>query len=302
MFRKALSLEADKNKQCNLAICLMCMNRLTEAKFLLQVIRASDSQGEMDESYAKSFERAFELFTELETQQDKSSSFEAEKENRCGNVKLLQKKPLRNSNTSVSDNQFDLDDKKTYTPSVEGRGILKSPFTQPKRSFCVDNGNWKKGTYRDEPVSCLPRRLQFENPADSTNLKSKYLQTNQDGGSIKMINMPVDSTPDRNVPDKKAPDAVDRKETSNNWDFTSFKSQKSWADIAEEEEEEEMMPPLPGVKSCEKEFSIKLQSLSFNQDAEKQSPACRPLFFNQQKQQEPLKSNRLQVFRDLTPE
>ncbi|XP_059668108.1 uncharacterized protein LOC132313380 [Cornus florida] len=67
LYRKALSLEADKNKQCNLAICLMHMNRMTEAKFLLQTIRASSEDGQMDESYAKSYERAFQIFTELES-------------------------------------------------------------------------------------------------------------------------------------------------------------------------------------------------------------------------------------------
>uniref|UniRef100_A0A5B7BJ84 Uncharacterized protein n=1 Tax=Davidia involucrata TaxID=16924 RepID=A0A5B7BJ84_DAVIN len=68
LYRKALSLEADKNKQCNLAICLMHMNRMTEAKFMLQTIRDSSEDGEMDESYAKSFERAIQTLTELESQ------------------------------------------------------------------------------------------------------------------------------------------------------------------------------------------------------------------------------------------
>ncbi|KAA8519333.1 hypothetical protein F0562_013588 [Nyssa sinensis] len=68
LYRKALSLESDKNKQCNLAICLMHMNRMTEAKFLLQTIRDSSEDGPMDESYAKSFERAIQVLTELESQ------------------------------------------------------------------------------------------------------------------------------------------------------------------------------------------------------------------------------------------
>ncbi|KAM1045327.1 hypothetical protein ACFX2A_037167 [Malus domestica] len=67
-YLKALSLEPDKNKQCNLAICLMHMNRFTEAKSLLQVVRDSSGNKPMDESYAKSFERAYQMLTELKAQ------------------------------------------------------------------------------------------------------------------------------------------------------------------------------------------------------------------------------------------
>ncbi|VFQ81344.1 unnamed protein product [Cuscuta campestris] len=67
-YRKALSLEPDKNKQCNLAICLMQMNKIAEAKFLLQSIRASSSQDreEMSDSCCKSLDRAMEMLSELE--------------------------------------------------------------------------------------------------------------------------------------------------------------------------------------------------------------------------------------------
>ncbi|KAJ0043969.1 hypothetical protein Pint_17775 [Pistacia integerrima] len=66
-YRKALSLEADKNKQCNLAICLMHMNRMMEAKSLLQAVKASAGNKQMDDSYAKSYDRAFQMLTELES-------------------------------------------------------------------------------------------------------------------------------------------------------------------------------------------------------------------------------------------
>ncbi|XP_052201716.1 uncharacterized protein LOC127807718 [Diospyros lotus] len=67
LYRKALSLEPDKNKQCNLAICLMHMNKLTEAKFLLHTIRASSEGAQVDDSYGKSFERATQILAELES-------------------------------------------------------------------------------------------------------------------------------------------------------------------------------------------------------------------------------------------
>ncbi|XP_062095966.1 uncharacterized protein LOC133801721 [Humulus lupulus] len=65
-YRRALSLEQDMNKQCNLAICLMHMNRMQEAKSLLHAVRALSGKNPMDESYAKSFDRAYETLTELE--------------------------------------------------------------------------------------------------------------------------------------------------------------------------------------------------------------------------------------------
>ncbi|XP_022723823.1 protein POLLENLESS 3-like [Durio zibethinus] len=65
---KALSLEPDKNKQCNLAICLMHMNRISEAKSLLQDVKASSGTQQMDESYSKSYGRALEMLIQVESQ------------------------------------------------------------------------------------------------------------------------------------------------------------------------------------------------------------------------------------------
>ncbi|XWS18002.1 hypothetical protein CRYUN_Cryun32bG0004800 [Craigia yunnanensis] len=67
-YRKALSLEPDKNKQCNLALCLMHMNRIGEAKSLLQDVKASAGNEQMDESYSKSYDRAFEMLIQVEPQ------------------------------------------------------------------------------------------------------------------------------------------------------------------------------------------------------------------------------------------
>lgn len=66
--RKGLSIELDRNKQCNLAICLMHMNRIKEAKLLLQSVKIAAGNQQMDESYAKSYERAYELLDQIESQ------------------------------------------------------------------------------------------------------------------------------------------------------------------------------------------------------------------------------------------
>ncbi|KAH6793133.1 Tetratricopeptide repeat superfamily protein [Perilla frutescens var. hirtella] len=81
-YRKALSFEPDKNKQCNLAVCLMHMNKLTEAKFLLQAI--SSGNGAVDDSYAKSYERASEILAEFESQHVHKPIKQMEQNNESG--------------------------------------------------------------------------------------------------------------------------------------------------------------------------------------------------------------------------
>lgn len=71
-----MCLETDNNKQCNLAICLILMNRLPEAKSMLQSIRASSGGTAMEESYAKSFERASHMLAEKESKLFNSSELE----------------------------------------------------------------------------------------------------------------------------------------------------------------------------------------------------------------------------------
>jgi hypothetical protein len=66
--RKALSIESDNNKVCNLGICLMKQGRLEEAKSMLQsVTPASNDSRWASDSHVKSYERAQEMLEELET-------------------------------------------------------------------------------------------------------------------------------------------------------------------------------------------------------------------------------------------
>ncbi|KAL2930474.1 Protein POLLENLESS 3 [Bienertia sinuspersici] len=251
-YRKALSIEPDKNKQCNLAICLMCTNRITEAKILLQVIQASCPKGQMDESYGKSFERASQLLAEIESQADKSS-FASEQNYCCQNVAAFT--PYRKLSDDPLDQKhqayYSMDAKRTYTPSNEVQGIPKGPFTQPKiYPSLLDS---RKTTCKNGPVKCLPRRLQFENPTHLTSKNSKSEQ--QDHLNT---NMSVDSSPAEHVLEMSIGNKIDKKEnvppaeseqhdnanmnkpcgTIEEWMFQSNKSEKSWADMVEEDEQE----------------------------------------------------------------
>ncbi|CAO2186820.1 unnamed protein product [Urochloa humidicola] len=64
LYRQALAIEADYNKECNLAICLMKTGKLAEAKYLLQAIPNNCD----DESHVKSLSRATEMLREHELQ------------------------------------------------------------------------------------------------------------------------------------------------------------------------------------------------------------------------------------------
>ncbi|WOL12236.1 male sterility protein-related [Canna indica] len=63
--RKALSIEEDCNKKCNLAICLMKTGRFEEGKSILQCVK-SESLEKWEEASLKSFERASLVLMELE--------------------------------------------------------------------------------------------------------------------------------------------------------------------------------------------------------------------------------------------
>ncbi|XP_074591112.1 uncharacterized protein LOC141847015 [Curcuma longa] len=69
LYRKALAIEEDNNKQCNLAICVMKKGRLVEAKSILHSVRSALVEA-FDEHSLNSFKRAVKVLMELEHQGD----------------------------------------------------------------------------------------------------------------------------------------------------------------------------------------------------------------------------------------
>ncbi|XP_010415133.1 PREDICTED: protein POLLENLESS 3-LIKE 1 [Camelina sativa] len=65
-YRNALSLEPDNNKLCNLAVCLIRIDRILEAKSLLEDVRQSLGNQWSNESFWKSFERDTDMLAERE--------------------------------------------------------------------------------------------------------------------------------------------------------------------------------------------------------------------------------------------
>ncbi|KAK1418168.1 hypothetical protein QVD17_27307 [Tagetes erecta] len=153
IYRKALSLEPDKNKRCNLAICLMYMNKMTEAKFLLSTVKESNRTRDMDEeSYAKSYERAIQVMEEFEVQ-DRSHTG-----NQLSFSSFLSRNKETDSADRFSKQRSDSDPgykRSTVSPSPVD-GTPRVPFTQPRRR------EWERG---DMGGGCL-RKLHFEKPAE----------------------------------------------------------------------------------------------------------------------------------------
>ncbi|GJR95977.1 pollenless 3-like protein [Tanacetum coccineum] len=150
IYRKALSLEPDKNKQCNLAICLMYMERMTEAKFLLSTVKGSNRSREKYESYAKSYERAVMVMHELESCKSDVTNF---------SVFLSRNKETDSEEEGANENCENM--QKPYVSPFTNRGVLRTPITQPR----VHDKEGLKGGYF--------RKLQFGQPLENTDREVK---------------------------------------------------------------------------------------------------------------------------------
>ncbi|CAN8274340.1 unnamed protein product [Cochlearia groenlandica] len=132
-YRRALCLEHDKNKLCNLAICLIRVGRVTEAKSLIDEVRDSSAESERsrDDPFAKSYERAVEMLAETES---------GMKENKAPGMANKNCSRVSSSPASVGPNSAGL-------------------FTQPRGS----KWDQRKGMYEEETRGPA-RKLLYEKP------------------------------------------------------------------------------------------------------------------------------------------
>ncbi|KAL3833725.1 hypothetical protein ACJIZ3_008461 [Penstemon smallii] len=212
-YRKALSFESDKNKQCNLAICLMQMNKLTEAKLLLQAIRVSSVNGCIDEPYANSYERAFQMLVELESQRDLKPTFERDS-GFCfqasplpGGSKMEKRAFTEFPYEKRSDFDWRHHKKSAYgSPFCSGGGIPKDPFTQPRQC----SWSFKNGDQRNV------RKLAFDSSTNGPNVESLVNQSSKN-----MENLTHETGGWRKL-----------------FEVSKSERKKSWADEVEEYEQE----------------------------------------------------------------
>ncbi|KAK7332581.1 hypothetical protein VNO80_29334 [Phaseolus coccineus] len=157
-YRKALSFEVDRNKQCNLAICLMHMNKIKEAKFLLQAVRTATKNRKMDESFAKSFERASQMLVEIETSSSENASFSMTSLPQCSSVGFENLVRKSSDRVKRTENQSDTSEgdvsharRRLYQSPDPGRRPLNLyvPCTKPKRCSWGFNNGYRREAWGD---------------------------------------------------------------------------------------------------------------------------------------------------------
>ncbi|KAL8512633.1 hypothetical protein ACS0TY_018934 [Phlomoides rotata] len=248
-YRKALSIESDKNKQCNLAICLMHMNKLTEAKFLLQTVRFSSGNDCVEEPYAKSYERASQILAEFELKE------ETEQVNRVkpfggqwGDGRFCSQKKSDDKTISGAFTEVPYEKRtdfgwrrnhcepreEAYSAHCYGN-IPKVPFTQPRRGGDQRKGRSKENAY------C--RKLSFGtstgNEQSFVNQNVNYYSEMQNGGDWRRNSSSIKPLEDNDC-HKSATDLPADAEHEENLSLLQAvcvkTREKSWADIVEEDE------------------------------------------------------------------
>ncbi|KAL0737116.1 hypothetical protein Bca4012_013326 [Brassica carinata] len=166
-YRNALSLEPDNNKLCNLAICLIRMDRIQEAKSLLDDVRLTLGKTQWtDEPFYKSFERATEVLAERER---------VNAADHPGEIMLSSSSDNFSSNCSFASW---VKETEALPGTVPGKGIMysfdsvKSPvlITQPRECKLVD----EELDHRVGQVTIgAARRLKFGSTFEANHYEKK---------------------------------------------------------------------------------------------------------------------------------
>ncbi|KAJ8560310.1 hypothetical protein K7X08_004368 [Anisodus acutangulus] len=247
-YRKALSLEPDKNKQSNLAICLMHMNKITEAMFLIQSIKASDRR-QMDDSCTKSFERATQMLAELESHGTLNSK---EQEDASRPPKNFFTQPRRFSCSLNEGNWFTKE-----TVNACSRRLLFEQTTNIENVQSAANHNFNKLISANEMsirASLVRGQVFSRSWKNLANMKSecclqplhynkwKKNSLGNDGSdkiSLELSKSPTESSDDiTSARNNSEDDTMEHFESTNlkPLDLAACKSKKSWADMVEEGE------------------------------------------------------------------
>lgn len=218
----------------------MHMNKLTEAKFLLQTVRFSSGNDPMDEPYAKSYERASEILAEFESQKEMAPV------NKMRPSSPLPPLPVKTNSGAFTEFPYekraDFGWRRNHFEPKEAPhccygNIPRVPFTQPRR------GDHRKGHSKENGNRGYCRKLSFATSAGneqsfgSQNVNNYYSekQVSETGGdwrknssSIQPLEAAVNDYAEIEsvLPSEAVLQAVCGKP-----------SEKSWADMVEEDEE-----------------------------------------------------------------
>lgn len=229
VYRKALSIEPDNNKMCNLGICLMKQGRIGEAKTMLQRVKpASDGPWGLD-SHLKSYERAQEMLRELESQSVCSSFSQENLDSEAVDIlqsSVWQPQPCpRHPTTQNHQTRNPVGDEAATFMATAGFGpmqntsqqqkVLLAPAEVPNSQFSVlSNGYWEENgdtqAFADEnanvnipgvPVQNRPPYVggpEMQSHAEILRRKLEQVCLKENGGSRLALRPPI-STVDRTL-------------------------------------------------------------------------------------------------------
>ncbi|XP_030464735.2 uncharacterized protein LOC115684171 isoform X2 [Syzygium oleosum] len=170
LYREALYLEPDKNKQCNLAICLMRMNKIAEAKAVLDAVRGSCSDSDMDDSYAKSFDRALQMLNEIELLSIKQNKDDHKEIQRpftsleCKNSRVINRGAWSVASTTIAYGHGE----ETWILN-ERNGVLSRGEARSS-SETIFSGNWREVSHFGTPLRYVsPGNLHAKENCTETN-------------------------------------------------------------------------------------------------------------------------------------
>ncbi|KAF7851426.1 hypothetical protein BT93_L3966 [Corymbia citriodora subsp. variegata] len=276
LYREALSLESDKNKECNLAICLMHMNRIAEAKAVLDAVRGSCSDGDMDDSYAKSFDRALQMLNEIESLLTKQKEgdrkeIQSSRESTCFAERLISRGAQLLASTTIANGHGEetwiLNERNGVLSRGEARPSSEtvsgndrrevSHFGTPLRYVSPGNkAGWSSSSRSAYASPASVKRIIEFSPTEArrhtcreSDSKSKATSTGETkivgDGSVAMAepkNYDRIMFHSKGDPAESVETSADDVKVSSGRSFLVDKHKKSWADIAEEEEEQELSP------------------------------------------------------------
>lgn len=156
-YRKALAIEQDYNKQCNLAICLMKTRRLEEARSILQVVKRASSNI-CDRFFIKSFKQASQMLTEIEPQENLNKKA----------YELQQGTTFRSGDNKLSQNSHIADT--TYSHIKREERIISADHALKKAATTNDCRVLNSNTIHDNSVL---NELNGENSSSSGFLINK---------------------------------------------------------------------------------------------------------------------------------
>lgn len=228
-----MSLEPDTNKLCNLAICLMRMDRIPEAKSLLEDVRQSLGNQWKNEPFCKSFERATEMLAEREraTVADKpedlwrsSSSDNLSSSCSCG---MKESKALARTSTELG-NIYKVN---LHVSSESVEQNSPGVITQPLECKCgdeeVDQRKWNTTTG-------AARRMRFGTVDAARRLRfGNHYQKN-----LKCVGTAASTTDGKKL-GQNLIDELHQFIRGNNADSMASKARKLCADLIKEKEDNE---------------------------------------------------------------